>query len=978
MARERVRGELFGFRDTTTIGRFEVLRRIGAGGMGEVFSAYDPELDRRVAVKVVARDRAGSGGSARMLAEARAMARVSHPNVLPVFEVGRTDDDGVFIAMEFVAGNNLRQWSVQAERPWSEVLEVFIAAGEGLAAAHAAGLVHRDFKPDNVMVDDEGRVRVMDFGLSRAVGCRAPDPDGPGSEPTVDDLSGRLTEPGAIVGTLAYVAPEVLDGAEADPASDQFSFCVALHEALTGARPAYGDSRDELWSARVEREGTPRGLPAELLKVLGRGLARDPAERWASMDALVHQLRRLGAGRQRPGVVLVGASVAAVLVGVLWSAMGGGEACPDARAHLSGVWDDDRRQQVDASLRGTSVAYADDTADRVVAQLDRYADAWVAGRENACRDARIVGRDGEDLRKARVGCLHRRRRELGSLVDVLADADVDVVARALDATARLGDVERCASEEYVRAAVEPPADAEVAERVEALRDQLAGARARKAAGRFAPALAMVDATLGEAETVEYPPLTAEAQILRGTLLSETGDDEAGVTALRIGFREALAVGDDEQTLDAVLELSRITGIELGHHDEGRWWGEIGEALLAKAPELAPRRAALLAHLGMVAIRDARYDDGLSQLTRAHELLLAAEPPSQPAIARNLERIAGAYHYLGRHEESAAHYEQALKLQETLVAANHPSRARAMESLATAATNLGQFERAGALYEEALAILEEAYGLDHPHVANTLHQHGLLLLDQGRLDDAEPLLRRALAIRRDKLPEDHPRIAATLNAIGTVLRKRGDRAGAHALQLEALRITEARLGPDHPTVGALSINVGGGYVELKRYDAAEEMLTRGLEVVAEKLGPAHRNVGNARMMLGSLEMARERPREALAHYERALAVFEQSEQPGHPMIGGATMAVGEVLVALERYEEAVAALQRALEILDRGAAAAEISLLLADSLWHVGDDRPRAIRLGERARDTYAELGPPSADAHAKASRWLAEHPAGAG
>jgi serine/threonine protein kinase len=227
----------------TQVGRYVLLDAVGSGGMGVVYAAYDPELDRKVAIKLLRFDRLGSEAGERdrlrLQREAQAIARLSHPNVVHVYDVG-TFGDQVFVAMEFVAGRTLRQWAEEEPRPWREVVDRFALAGRGLAAAHAAGLIHRDFKPDNVLLGDDGRVRVVDFGLARPAG-QQPAPEGERT-PSGGTLAHPLTEWGVVVGTPAYMAPEQLRGEASDERSDQLSFCVSLYETLYGERPFPGGS----------------------------------------------------------------------------------------------------------------------------------------------------------------------------------------------------------------------------------------------------------------------------------------------------------------------------------------------------------------------------------------------------------------------------------------------------------------------------------------------------------------------------------------------------------------------------------------------------------------------------------------------------------------------------------------------------------------------------------------------------------------
>ncbi len=234
------------------VGRYVILDRIGAGGMGVVYAAYDPELDRRVALKLLRTDRFAAPGHLRLLREAKALARLTHPNVVAVHDAG-TFGDQVFVAMELVEGETLRQWLEAGARSWREVLDRLLAAGRGLAAAHAAGLVHRDFKPENVLLGRDGRVRVVDFGLAKALADAAEEPAAPDSG---GELASPLTEWGAVLGTPAYMAPEQIRGIAADARSDQFSFCVALYEALYGERP-FGKGPRETPSRGARLRGPP-------------------------------------------------------------------------------------------------------------------------------------------------------------------------------------------------------------------------------------------------------------------------------------------------------------------------------------------------------------------------------------------------------------------------------------------------------------------------------------------------------------------------------------------------------------------------------------------------------------------------------------------------------------------------------------------------------------------------------------------------
>jgi serine/threonine protein kinase len=306
----------------TVVGRYVVEHEIGSGGMGVVYAARDPALGRLVAVKVLRGANHPSTGE-RVRREAQAMARLAHPNVVAVHDVGRFEDR-IFVAMEYVAGATLARWSA-TPRPPHEVLDAYYAAGRGLAAAHAAGIVHRDFKPENVFVGHDGRVRVGDFGVARTVaigaGYVAVPSSGAAALPIVSDPPAkpdRLTAPGTLLGTPYYIAPELYDGADADARSDQFSFCVALFTALHGKRPFAGDTFTALATnvraGRIQRARAP-GVSRAIHAAIRRGLSADPEARFASLHDLLAELRP--APRRRHARAPVLAAGAALVVGLV-------------------------------------------------------------------------------------------------------------------------------------------------------------------------------------------------------------------------------------------------------------------------------------------------------------------------------------------------------------------------------------------------------------------------------------------------------------------------------------------------------------------------------------------------------------------------------------------------------------------------------------------------------------------------------------
>ncbi|HWB73914.1 MAG TPA: serine/threonine-protein kinase, partial [Nannocystaceae bacterium] len=401
-------------------GRYLVMGALGKGGMGEVFTAYDPELDRKVALKRVQVETiARADRRARLLREAQAMAKIRHPNVIAVFDVGQIDDE-VFIAMELVDGETLRAW-LRREHTTTAIVEAFLQAARGLAAAHELGLVHRDFKPDNVMVDRSERVQVLDFGLVASSVADSTRPD--------DDASDMLTRSHATVGTPAYMAPEQHAGTGADELSDQFALCVALFEGLHGARPFRGETLHALATAvlagAIVDPAQPRAIPRWLDRAVRRGLAVAPGERWPSMRELIAALEQgLQAERrsQRRWLV-IGAVVLAGGAGAL--ALAPDHACDDATRPVDDVWSTSTRERLSTAFSESPTPRGRSSWPAIDAAIEARAEAWRAGYRQVCEAARAGDRGAvERADRARV-CLHGQTNALASALEVLAIADGD-------------------------------------------------------------------------------------------------------------------------------------------------------------------------------------------------------------------------------------------------------------------------------------------------------------------------------------------------------------------------------------------------------------------------------------------------------------------------------------------------------------------------------------------------------------------------
>ncbi len=825
------------------IGRFVVLRRLGRGGMGEVYAAYDDELDRRVAIKLLHDRGEPERLRERLRREAQAIARLAHPNVVPVFEVG--DAHGrVFLVMELIDGTTLRAWLAECPRGVGEILDAFVQAARGLIAAHTAGVVHRDLKPDNILMGRDGRVRLVDFGLSRA-----------------DDGGEHQAAGGSdtgLAGTPRYMAPEQFAGGPIDGRADQFAWCVSLFEALYGVPPFRGGTPVEL-AARVlagELESPPprRGVSRALARVLRRGLSREPAARFDDVAALLQALERARAARRRVAAIAV-VAVAGVAAAGLWLADArASRACVTAADAVRSRWLHDGATAA-AALSAVPQAYAGHTAARVEAVLGQYAAAWVDAAIAACE----AERHGEPGSAARRECLDERGAALEAVLAVLAEPDAQVLAAATEAMLALPAVAGC-NEATAASLVAPPGAAASREPIAALVPELARVDAMHLAGRWQPARQAALALLPTVAALAHPPM--HAALLRR--LGNVEDDLGELVAAEGHLREAYFVA--------------------------------GAAGLSR---LAAQAAANLAVT--LAVHASRPGDGAAWID--HATMMAARVGDDELRMAVLHAEGGVRMELGQLDASVAALRESLALSQTLLGAEHPGNGRDHVALGAALMLQGAYDEAEAETSRGRDNLAAALGAEHPEVAAAIHNLANLATRRGHFDEAAALHREALALRAAALGPDNLAVAMSESGLGSALGSLGELTAAKTHFERAIAITERVLGPDHPRLAPDLGNLGLVLLMQDQPEAAQPLFERSCALLERGEANQTAQLATCKEQLADVLSVRGRKRESIAMYRDALAIRERTGGPDHPAYAQAQHNLALVLDDVGERDEA---------------------------------------------------------------------------
>jgi len=736
------------------IGRYHIDRRIGAGGMGVIYAAHDPALDRAVALKVV-KASGNSARDARFEREAKALARLQHPNVVAVYDAGTTLA-GLYIAMQLVDGGTLDEWLAEKPRTPRQILDVFVQAGRGLAAAHAAGIVHRDIKPSNILIDRSDSPFVSDFGIAHAELGTTIDDDSP-EEPSASEV--KLTRTGSIIGTPAYMAPEQMRGEPASPLADQFSFCVTLWQALYGSHPfidpVAGYDRERVLAlieaGRPLKPAKVVRLPGRVERAIVRGLSAKPAERWPKMTALIDAL----APRARR-VVAIGGLAAAALTGGILTAVAVNRSEPDRCEHVgdgvSAVWSAEARPRLRSAISASGAPSADRVAALIEPIIDEYAGSWSAMRVEACRRNQ-GGEQSNDLYDRRMRCLDLRLAELDGMTTTLSEKpSPELVQRAVRAVSGLTPIAQCADVEMLLAREAPPVDPLERKNYDDVMTRIARAQSALTlmgkATDGGPAAALVAQARA---TGRAGPLAAASRVQMDSFIY-TGDFKSAIAVARPAALDAARAGDDELTVRVLLGLARA---------------------LAQLEKPADAQAVL---------------DGAE--------LIVARGGDKPYLRGLLDAQRGTMLYqMGRHLEASEVLGRAVATLEKLRGPDDLEVAIVVTNLANAVGDAGDYTRSEALYRRAIATLTAKAGPDHPMIPLNRSNLADTLKASGRLREALAEGTAALEERRRILRPGHPQIATNLDVLGQVSRRLGDLDAAERYARESLQIRQAAFGAD---------------------------------------------------------------------------------------------------------------------------------------------------------------------------------------
>ena len=709
--------------------RYKLASVLGRGGMGTVYLALDTTLGRDVALKLH-----NGAGNARLHREAIAMAKLSHPNVVNVFDVG-TVGDRMYVALEYVPGETLRGWMKATTRSWRAVMAVLLEAGTGLAAAHAVGLVHRDFKPENVLVGADGRARVSDFGLAQvgAIDGKSTRVAAPGDIAFAEGTP--LTETGAVLGTPQYMAPEQAAGDAVDARGDQFAFCLVAWECLLGLRPFAGTTLGAIQAAIAAGElqrPTNNVVPEQIVRVLERGLAASPADRHPDMTSLLAALRRAAVPHRVRRIAMIAAGAAILVAGGIATASTvrthrHQAACVAEGADVRALVGDSARARIQQAFTKTKSPLAANAFQHTFAALERSGAALGDRVTGVC-----VEGDASPLASARETCLAARTSQLAQLVETLSAADAPMVQRATDAAWSFYDAHPC-NDAVARATRPVPA---------ATAQELGRIKAISGAGQYKEAIAASTALLAKVtgSDVELDVRLALANAQTHLAPKAATEELHRVLAL------AEAQSRDLEAAIALDQLAHTAGVDLHDYTAAHRFTDLARAKLVRlGSDNLAIHGKVLSTEGQIFEDENRMGDAEADLRKAITAFEEVFGPDHPNVGMMYGSLTQVLRYQSKDKDAAVTAEKALHILEAALGAEHPNTAGARMTYAQSLTDAHEYAKAREELIQADAVFARVFGEVHPVRAAALANLGGVELALEHYEPARAAFSRAREI-----------------------------------------------------------------------------------------------------------------------------------------------------------------------------------------------------------------------------------------
>lgn len=937
-------------------GRYIALAELGRGAMGVVMRAYDPELDRAIAVKIVRPgvwQKATSNARRLMRLEAQAMAKLSSPNVVTIYDVV-SDEDGLALAMELVDGTTLREFCAGKDE-WSALLGTCIAAGKGLQAAHEASIVHRDFKPDNILCSDDGRVLVTDFGLAQLI-----------------DDSARSE---SVAGTPAYIAPEVIDSGIATPVSDQFSFCVTTYEVLYGERPFSATDWDGLIAqarAGVFRDSNKRRVPSSVRQTLLRGMHADPNRRFESMEKLLTVLQRALQRRSRLWRAAVVFGVVALAVGALaYSRLSAhpSVSCEVSDNALESAWGSGQKAKIASALGDLGTSRV--ALDRLESAFDSYKAAWRTSRQQVCEATHKRGEQSAALLDQRMACLDRREGEFTALSRVLSGAaNRQTGTMAIEAVQHLPSPKRCVRAQELGLAL--PNDGEL--RTEIMKGYEATDRAAAlvATGGFDDGLALLREILATDAAKSDARLRGQAAFTQGLANSVFSDFDAAEQSFFVALEAAQRAQDDRLVAQIWIELVRTDGALAHRFALARSHQNAAKAALARVAQDDELDARYTYSVAMFELAEEKASEALLTLDSALAMSETLHGGAHLDIVEIHGAMCEAHRLLRDYDKAEAQCKQALAVGHEVFGENHPRLVSVYKSFGNVEIQRGRYAVAREWYQKTIDVTEES-GERSPVRALAMNNIGASWIRQGDPSKATAAFEQSRQLFERYHPDDVSNFMPVAG-LANVAHMTGDYAKAARYYGEALAIMKRTLGEESPKRALrLLYNLALVRVELGEKETATAAFEQVIEI-AQQLDANHPMIASALDAL-TAEANKEGDLDgAVLYAERALEVARRAYQDDDFALAWSLARLGNLYRMTKRPGQAVALLEEARVIVEGAQASTfqrgNVRYQLAQAL-HDSGDFARSVSLAKAAREELLKSKERAAEPVLKElDRWL--------